>query len=186
MKKMLLAVSLSLAFAAFAADDKLNDMKPEAAKGAVAPTGAEWQGANGDKIAAETSDAALAAVVADEAGAKALLGRLKGAYLTDPVVATKVAAVSQYVMVGADAAWYEFWRTSRPAERELWSEALLAAASDAKDAYVQQFCLDQIRWCGKCSQSAKVRSIAAQAQAKEVKDFAELVARELESCPSGF
>ena len=41
MKKIMLAVSLSLAFAAFAADDKLNDMKPDAAKGAVAPTGAE-------------------------------------------------------------------------------------------------------------------------------------------------
>ena len=181
MKKIMLAVSLSLAFAAFAADDKLNDMKPDAAKGAVAPTGAEWQAANSEKIAAETSDSALAAVVADEASAKALLGKIKGAYLTDALLATKIAAVSQYVMVGSDAAWYEFWRTSRPAAREIWSEALLAVAADSKDAYVQQFCLDQIRWCAKCSQSAKVRSIAAQAKAKEVKDFAELVARELES-----
>ena len=184
MKKILTAILFAAAFQALAADDKLNDMKPEAAKGAEAPTGAEWQDANGDRLAAETPDGALAAAVADTASAKALLGKLKGAYLTDALVASKIAAVTQYVMIGADAAWYEFWRTSRSGERELWSEALLSVAAEAKDPYIQQFCLDQLRWCGKCSQSAKVRGIASAAGAKEVREFAFLVARELESCPS--
>ncbi len=184
MKKILIAGMLAAGFAAFAADDKLNDIKPAAAKAAEAPTGAEWHGANGEKLAAETSDEALAAVVADSRSARALLAEVKGAYMTDPMTASKIAAVSQYVMIGADAAWYEFWRTSRSSERDIWSEALLSVAKNAKDAYVRQFCLDQLRWCGKCSQAATVREIAASAEAKEVRDFARMVARELENCPS--
>ena len=184
MKKVLIAGMLIAGFAAFAADDKLNDIKPEAGKTAEAPTGAEWHNANDRKLAAETSDEALAAVVADAQSAKELLAKIKGAYKTDPMIASKIAAVSQYVMVGADAAWYEFWRTSRSSERDIWSEALLSVAKNAKDAYVRQFCLDQLRWCGKCSQAAKVREIAASDSAKEVKDLAKMVARELEDCPS--
>lgn len=186
MKKILIAVLVSAAAGLFAADDKLNDMKPEVDKKAESPTGVEWQNANDDALAAETSDDALAVVVADAASAKALLAKLKGAYLTDPMVATKVAAVSQYVMVGADAAWYEFWRTSRSDERDLWCDALVAAAKETKDSYVKQFCLDQLRWCGSCSHSSVVREIGAASGAKEVKDFAALVARELESGASGF
>lgn len=184
MKKILIVCMLSAGFAAFAADDKLNDIKPESNKAAEAPTGAEWHNANDKQLAAETSDEALAPFVADSRSAKALLSKVRGAYRTDPMVASKIAAVSQYVMVGADAAWYEFWRKSRSAERDVWSEALLSVAMNAKDAYVRQFCLDQLRWCGKCSQAAKVREIAASAEEKEVKDFARMVARELEDCPS--
>lgn len=184
MKKILIAGMLAAGFAAFAADDRLNDIKPDAAKAVEAPTGAEWHNANGKKLAAETSDEALAAVVADSESARVLLAEVKGAYRTDPMVASKIAAVSQYVMIGADAAWYEFWRTSRSSERDIWSEALLCTAKNAKDAYVRQFCLDQLRWCGKCSQSAKVREIAASDGSKEVKDFARMVARELDNCPS--
>jgi hypothetical protein len=184
MKKILIAGALLAGFALFAADDKLNDIKPESGKAVEAPTGAEWHNANDKKLAAETSDEALAAVVADSQSAKKLLAKVKGAYKTDPMIASKIAAVSQYVMIGADAAWYEFWRTSRSSERDIWSEALLSVAKNAKDAYVQQFCLDQLRWCGKCSQAAKVREIAASAEAREVKDFARMVARELENCPS--
>ena len=183
MKKILLAALFVSAAALFAADDKLNDIKPESGKGQV-PTGVEWQNANDGRLAAETSDEALAAVVADRARAAALLGEIKGAYRTDAMVAVKAAAVTQYVMIGADAAWYEFWRTSRRDERDLWCEALLAAAKNSKDAYVKQFCLDQLRWCGRCSHSAEVREIGKSSGAVEVEDFAALVARELENCNS--
>jgi hypothetical protein len=144
----------------------------------------EWQNANDRALAAETSDEALAAVVADKASAMALLGKIKGAYLTDAMIATRAAAVSQYVMIGSDAAWYEFWRTSRQRERDVWTEALIATARSAEDSYVKQFCLDQLRWCGRFSQAAQVRDIGSASSSREVKDFADVVARELESCPS--
>ena len=79
MKKILIAGMLAAGFAAFAADDRLNDIKPDAAKAVEAPTGAEWHNANGKKLAAETSDEALAAVVADSESARALLAEVKGA-----------------------------------------------------------------------------------------------------------
>ena len=184
MKKILAAVSLVAVFSAFSADDKLNNIKPDAEKALSAPTAVEWQNANDARLASETSDAALAAAVSDEASAKALLAKLKGAYSTDPMTASTVAAVSQYVMIGADAAWYEFWRESRPKARDIWSQALIETAKASADAYVKQFCLDQLRWCGKPSQSVQVKEIAGTSSAKEVKDFADMVARELESCLS--
>ena len=46
MKKILIAGALLAGFAAFAADDKLNDIKPESGKAVEAPTGAEWHNAN--------------------------------------------------------------------------------------------------------------------------------------------
>lgn len=184
MNRILFAMLVAASMPLFAADDKLNDIKPGAAKKTDAPTGVEWQNANDEALAKETSDEALAAVVADKASAMALLGKLKGAYRTDAMTATKAAAVSQYVMIGSDAAWYEFWRTSRSDERDLWTDALIATAKGVKDAYVKQFCLDQLRWCGKFSHVAQIREIGSASEDKEVKDFAAVVARELENCPS--
>ena len=93
MKGIFVAGMLAAGFAAFAADDKLNDIKPEVGKAAEAPTGAEWHDANERKLAEETCDAALAAIVADPRSAKALLAKVKGASRTDPMVASKIAAV---------------------------------------------------------------------------------------------
>lgn len=186
MKKILLVALLGGMVPLFAADDKLNDFRPEAVKGAVAPTGVEWQNANNDKLAAETSDCALAAVVACDKCAEELLAKLKGAYCTDALVATKIAAVTQYVMIDADAAWYEFWRASRSEERDLWCKQLLAAAKRTDDSYVKQFCFDQLRWCGKASHCQEIKEIAEKSGKKEVKDLADIVVRELENADSAF
>jgi hypothetical protein len=108
---------------------------------------------------------------------------LKGAYATDPLTLTQIASVSQWVML--PDSWYNFiWDGPHAAGRKVWVKALIGKAASSSDDYVRIFCLDQLRWCGKCSQAAKVREIAASAEAREVKDFARMVARELENCPS--
>ena len=61
-------------------------------------------------------------------------------------------------------------------------KALVATAEEAKDAYVKQLCLDQLRWCGcdcPCLVS-RIRALAAKSGDKAVADFAQVVVRELE------
>ena len=61
-------------------------------------------------------------------------------------------------------------------------KALVATVEEAKDAYVKQFCLDQLRWCGcdcPCLVS-RIRALAAKSGDKAVADFAQVVVRELE------
>ena len=137
----------------------------------AAPDAVAWQNKNNDAIAAATCDEALAAVVKDEAAADRLLAEVKGAYLTDPMVATKIAAVSQYVMKKT---------CCREKARKIWTEALLRRAAGSNDAYVSQFCIDQLRWCGYSSQAKALRALAKGKQ-KEVFCIAEMAAKELES-----
>ena len=61
-------------------------------------------------------------------------------------------------------------------------KALVATVEEAKDAYVKQFCLDQLRWCGcdcPCLVS-RIRALAAKSGDKAVADFAQVVVRERE------
>ena len=147
------------------------------------PMVAEWQKANAEALKAATTPEALKAHLKDAAAAKALLGKVKGAYASDPMALTVAAAVSQHVMQPDDCGWLcaigrtlAFWRTD---ERDVWTEALLDTATQSKDVYVQMFCLDQLRWCGLACQAEKVRALADVATDKSVKDFADWVAREL-------
>ena len=96
MKKFLFSLFLAAAVCAFAKDQY--DIKPDAAKAGEALSAVDWQNKNDAALKAATDEATLAAFVADEASAKALLAQVKGAYLTDPLVARQVAAVSQYVI----------------------------------------------------------------------------------------
>ena len=179
MKKMLFSVVAFAAATAFAAGEKIMDICPEATS-EMAPTGVEWENANDAKLAEATSDAVLAGFVADEAAAKALLASVKGAYLTDSLVARQIAAVSQWVML--PDAWYcLFWDGEHAAGRKVWVKALVETAEATTDSYVREFCLDQIRWCGcPCPCLVKrIRAIGAKGD-KAVADFAEFVVRELE------
>ena len=180
MKKFLtfscLLLASSLAFASY------DDIKP-GEKTAAAPTSVEWVNANDKALAAATADDVLAAFVRNEASAKALLANVRGAYLTDSLKARQIAAVSQWVMIDDGVAWYEFWASTPRADgRKVWVKALVATAEEAKDAYVKQFCLDQLRWCGcncPCLVS-RIRALAAKSGDKAVADFARVVVRELE------
>ena len=147
------------------------------------PSVAEWQKANEAAIKAATAPEALEAHVKDAAAAKALLGKVKGAYASDPMVLTVAAAVSQQVMKPDDCGFFcaigrflAFWQTDA---RTIWAGALLDTATQSKDAYVQMFCLEQLRWCGLPCQAEKIRALAGVAADKSVKDFADWVAREI-------
>jgi len=144
--------------------------------GTFAQSAVDWQNKNDAALKAATDDATLAAFVASDAAAKELLAKIKPAYATDPLVASQIGAVSQWVMkkdATADG--------PHAAGRKVWVKALCETIRSATDDYVKTFCLDQVRWCG-CSCSAKcIDEIAAQEKSKPVKDFAVWVARELRS-----
>ena len=176
MKKLLFATVLAFAIAAGAKDQY--DIRPsETAE--KAPTAAEWQQANRDALAAETAPEKLAAFVASPEAAAALLAKVKPAYATDPMDAMRIAAVTQYVMARKGGAWWQFWAPSMPAERRVWMDALLKTAEGAKDAYVCEFCLDQLRWCGCKCQVPAIAAIGAKSSDKGVKDLVSIATKEL-------
>ena len=136
------------------------------------PTVAEWQKENEAALKAATAPEALKAYLKDAAAAKELLAKVKGAYASDPMTLSVAAAVTQHVMKPCGC-------PKKATCRALWSAALLDTATQSKEAYVQMFCLDQLRWCGLASQAEKVSALADVAADKSVKDFADWVAREL-------
>jgi len=133
----------------------------------------EWHNAVGAKLDAAVDEDALAAFVADDAAAAALLAQVKGAYETDPIVATQVAAVSQWTM-GEEPCWICFWKPSPAAGRKVWVKALVARAETADDTYVKLFCLDQLRWCG-CKCPCVLKRIAAIGEKSGDKHVKEMV-----------
>ena len=70
------------------------------------PSAAEWQKANEAAIKAATTPEALKAHVKDAASAKALLGKVKGSYASDPMVLTVAAATP------ANALSFSAWQGS--------------------------------------------------------------------------
>lgn len=151
-------------------------MKPEWGN----PMAVEWQDANRSLIAAETSEAVIAAYVSDAGAASALLSRLRGAYGGDPVTLTQIAAVSQWVM-GPEPSWACFWKPSPAVGRKVWVKAILDKAEREGDSYIKTFCLDQLRWCAPNCPCviARIERIASSCDDKAVKDFAAMVIREL-------
>ena len=171
--KKIFVVAVLAAATCFAVGKKKDayDIRPEAAKAADAPAAEKWQAQNKAKLAEATKDDVLAAFVKDAASASALLSEVKPGFQTCPVKAFQIAAVTQYVM--------------RPGNegRALWTEQLLAFAAKAEKNDVKMFYLSQLRWCGLKAQAAKVRELGKAAKEKCVKDFAELVASELDGEP---
>ena len=170
---------LAAAFAAATLEAKDQyDIRPGESSSA-ALTAVEWQATNATKLAAATAPEALAAHVATADAAAALLEKVKGAYHTDPLDAHVIGAVSQYVMTLKGGFSLAFWKPSVAPERELWSAALLKRAEAATDAYVQQFCIDQVRWCGLKCQAAAIAAIGEQSSDRGVKDLAYIASKEL-------
>ena len=96
---------------------------------------------------------------------------VKPAYATDPMAATRIAAVTQLVMCPkCDKA---------PAGRAVWTAALIKAAEASTDSYRTMFLLDQLRWCGKPEQADRILMIGAKAKDPAVKEFAAWTVREL-------
>lgn len=135
------------------------------------PMAVGWHNQNAAALAKETDFQELQQYVMLPKNADDLLAQVKEAYKTDPMVATKIAGVSQIVMC-------QKWEKA-PAAREIWTCALLGAAEKAKDDYRKMFFLDQLRWCGKNAQADKVLAVGQKSGSKAVNDFAAMVAKEL-------
>lgn len=135
------------------------------------PMAVEWHNQTAATLAKETEFESLVQYVMLPKNADDLLAQVKEAYKTDPMVATKIAGVSQIVM---SPRW-----NKAPAAREIWTCALLGAAEKAPDEYRKMFFLDQLRWCGKNAQADKVLAVGQKSGSKAVNDFAVMVAKEL-------
>ena len=146
------------------------DIRPEGEDDGV-PNAVAWQNANDAALEAAMKPQALAAYVQSAAAADALLAEVKPAYQTDPMAATRIAAVTQLVMCPkCDKA---------PAGRAVWTAALIKAAEASTDSYRTMFLLDQLRWCGKPEQADRILMIGAKAKDPAVKEFAAWTVREL-------
>ena len=181
MKKLVLTIVIgAVSLAAVAAKDPNRYASYGAAMASdkTYPMAVQWHNANRAALETETSESAIAALVADEASAKAILGKVQSAYATDSMVAVKVAAVSQYVMT-AEPAWWKFWNWFGDSPREIWTKALLDTAKSAKDGYVIQFCVDQLRWCAYPEQAAEICAIGRNAKCKAVKQMVRMAVSEI-------
>ena len=141
---------------------------PGTASKAGDPSAAEWQVANKDALAKATSDAELVCFVRDGASARALLAKVKPNYGTDPLVASQIAAVSQFVM-----------RPGWESARRIWTEALVDSFRTATDDTVRMSYLEQLRWCGDKKHAAALTVLSSMCKSKSVRDFANVVMREL-------
>ena len=132
------------------------------------PSAAEWQAANKDVLVKATSDSELVCFVRDGASACALLAKVKPNYGTDPLVASQIAAISQFVMRPG-------WENARG----IWTEALIKSFQSATDDTVCMMYLDQLRWCGNKKHAAALTVLSSTGKSKAVRDFAYVVIREL-------
>lgn len=110
------------------------------------PLAVNWSQANDAKIAEATDEDVLAAFVADDAAADALLAQLKPAYATDPLVMVQIAAVTQWVM-GPEPFFLFFWKPSPAAGRAVWVASLQHKVAESPDAYIRTFCQQQLDLC---------------------------------------
>ena len=169
MKKMMFAMAMAALAVGCVTKDPY-DIRPEGKDDGV-PSAVAWQNANNAALEAAMKPQALAAYVQSAAAADALLAEVKPAYQTDPMAATRIAAVTQLVMCPkCDKA---------PAGRAVWTAALIKAAEASSDSYRTMFLLDQLRWCGKPEQADRVLAIGAKAKDPCVTEFAAWTAREL-------
>lgn len=151
MRKLFAAVA-AVACALTASAEPYADPNPYAGYGpamqstAEKPLAATWSRENDAAIAAATKESVLADFVSDAASADALLAQLKGAYETDPIVMTQIAAVTQWVML-PDPFFLFFWKPFPSSGRVVWREALERRASSAMDDYVRTFCTQQLELC---------------------------------------
>ena len=145
------------------------------------PLGIHIQGYFVERIADGVLDPLSANALALSAGGKtavdALLAEVKPGYATDALKATQIAVLTQRVMAKFPQPWWKFWASEDHAARRLWTSRLQAFAAESKSVDVKLFFLDQLRWCGYPGQAKAVRALKG---SKEVTDFADMVATELE------
>ena len=183
MKRMLFAAMVAVAAAVFAdgpAKDPaapFDDYGPAMASDKAHPMAVEWQNANNAEIAKLDDAWADAFLEGGKTAVDALLTEVKPGYATDAMKATQIAVLTQRVMAKFPQPWWKFWASEDHAARKLWTSRLQAFAAESNSVDVKLFFLDQLRWCGYSGQAKAVRALKG---SKEVTDFAEMVATELE------
>ena len=151
----LLASALALAMAGCTTCEKYGKFTPKAeaqpAEVAFSDYGAamahhdgyqmayEWQRQNPDAVKKATESKVLAAFVASDAAADALLAKIGTSYDGDPIALTQIASVTQLVMCPKCP--------KAPAGRKVWVAALQRARAATDDGYVRTFCDQQLRLC---------------------------------------
>lgn len=152
MKKLLFVMMLAAGMTALAEEAKYVDPNPFADYGVAMrstekdPLAVNWSQAHDAEIKAGTTDEVLAGFVADDKAAAALLGKLKPAYESDPLVLTQIAAVTQWVMLPDP--WYcILWKGEHAAGRAVWTAALEKKIAESQDEYVRIFCRQQLDLC---------------------------------------
>ena len=158
MKRLIFAMVVAAGALAFAAEtkpaakpkyvdpNKFADYTLAMKDSANAPFAVGWSQAHDAEIKAATEEVVLAACVADAESAAALLGKIKPAYESDPLVLTQIAAVTQWVMT-EDPCFLFFWKPSPSAGRKVWTEALARKIAESKDDYIRTFCRQQLDLC---------------------------------------
>ena len=116
-------------------DDYGEAMKSDPAQ----PMAYEWQCAHAAEIAAAVKPEVLSTFLVSEAAAAKLLAQVGPAYTTDPLVMTRIGAITQLVMTPGCA--------KAAAARPVWVAALKAAEASAPDAYRRAIFRDQLNWC---------------------------------------
>jgi hypothetical protein len=180
MKKFLLIAAIAISMASFA---KYVDPNPYANYSAgMAPVKGHtmaiaWHATDRAKIDEATAPANISAILASEEKIKALLGEIKEAYQTDELAAAKIAAISQFVMKGAQpkSPWWKFWSSEKISiVRQSWANALIERIKSTDDNYIKEYCLDQLRWCGYAKLTPEIVEIAKTSD-KAVSDMAMIV-----------
>lgn len=132
-----------------------------------ADSAAGWALANKEPLAAMTPESFQPLFQQGEAALQALFAGFQPEGKSDPIVITRIGAVTQYV---ADP-------KTPVAQRKLYADALLSAAEKASNKESICFFLDQLRWCGMAHQREKL----LQFQSSKMPEVAELAAITLES-----
>ena len=183
MKRMLFAAMVAAAMAVFADDpakdpaSPFEDYGPAMASDKAHPMAVEWQNSNNAELAKLDDAWADAFLEGGKTAVDALLAEVKPGYATDAMKATQIAVLTQRVMARFPQPWWKFWASEDHPSRQLWTSRLQAFAAESNSVDVKLFFLDQLRWCGYSGQAKAVRALKG---SKEVTDFAEMVATELE------
>lgn len=110
-------------------------------------TAAQWAEKQKDALATLSATSLAETLKQGSPAFAALFAEIKTGGTSDALASTRIAALTQYVMM-----------PGRNAVRTLYAEALLAAAQRATEADVVCFFLNQLRWCGLPHQAAAIKA----------------------------
>ncbi|MBO5643562.1 MAG: hypothetical protein J6S51_06130 [Kiritimatiellae bacterium] len=184
MKKLLfVAVLFSAAISYAALDPTYVDPNPYAdykvAMASVSnnPMAVEWHAANRAELDLIDDAWCKGVFAGGEASLMKHLDAVKGAYISEPLELTRIAALTQYAMK-AKSPWWTFG-FAKSKERVLLTNLFLKKASDPKDTYIQMFFIDQLRWVAFPEQALEVKKIGEKSSDKGVKSIADMAWREI-------